>query len=194
MTRSRTPGPIPDTPTPAARIAEEGKEAFAAMFGDLFRSHNERIYRMLVRLSADPALAADLAQETFVRLYRRGEAPHRPEAWLITVALNLFRNARTTRSRRDALLTASRVERSLADPPVAPDARVERAETKTRVRAALDHLPERERMLLLLHAEGYPYRDIAEALGMKETSVGTSLARARTAFRRSYQEDLDAPR
>lgn len=184
--------PRPDRgPRPAGRREAEG-DTFEARFAELFRIHHDPIRRMLARLSSDSALAADLAQETFVRLYRRGEVPDRPEAWLITVSLNLFRNARTTRSRRGVLLTPSRGDRSLADPPRPPDASVEADETRRLVRAALDRLSERDRMLLLLHAEGYPYREIAEALGMKETSVGTSLARARTAFRRSYEEGLHA--
>jgi DNA-directed RNA polymerase specialized sigma24 family protein len=56
------------------------------------------------------------------------------------------------------------------------------------VRQALDLLPVREGALLLLRAEGYRYRDIAAALGLNEASVGVMLARARTAFRRVYEE------
>ncbi|MBA3258421.1 MAG: hypothetical protein H0T68_03010, partial [Gemmatimonadales bacterium] len=48
------------------------------------------------------------------------------------------------------------------------------------------------RSLLLLHTEGYSYRDLAVALGLNEASVGTLLARARRAFRRCYGETSDA--
>jgi RNA polymerase sigma factor (sigma-70 family) len=54
------------------------------------------------------------------------------------------------------------------------------------VRAAIDRLPERERRMLLLRAEGYSYRDIAAALDLNEASVGVLLARARRAFREAY--------
>ncbi len=60
------------------------------------------------------------------------------------------------------------------------------------MRAAIDRLPERERRLLLLRAEGYSYRDMAAALDLNEASVGTLLARARQAFRECYG-DPDAP-
>jgi RNA polymerase sigma factor (sigma-70 family) len=66
------------------------------------------------------------------------------------------------------------------------------AESKLRVRSVLDRMPDRDRQLLLLSAEGYSYRDIAAALELNEGSVGTLLARARRAFRKSY-EALDAP-
>ena len=69
-----------------------------------------RLARYLDRLSGDRELAADLAQETFVKLYQRGALPDQPEAWLISVAMNLFRNARSTATRRRRLLTASRAE------------------------------------------------------------------------------------
>jgi DNA-directed RNA polymerase specialized sigma24 family protein len=54
-------------------------------------------------------------------------------------------------------------------------------------------MADREQSLLLLHAEGYSYREIAVALDLNESSVGTLLARARTAFRTAYQQAGDAP-
>ena len=56
----------------------------------------------------------------------------------------------------------------------------------------IDHLPERERQLLLLRAEGYSYRDLARALDLEESSVGTLLARAKRAFRDRYEGDSHA--
>ena len=118
-----------------------------------------------------------------MRLYRRGSLPDSPRVWLITVALNLFRNARSTRRRRLWLLTPDRGAHAHADPVRPPDESVDASATRERVRAALDALPERERRLLLLHAEGYRYREIAAALVLNEASVGTLLARARRVFR-----------
>src|SRR5262249_22739310 len=138
------------------------------------------------RLSGDPYLADDLAQEAFVRLYRRGELPESPRAWLATVALNLLRNERSRVGRRRRLLAAT--ERSEADPAPSPPLVLEAAETRDRVRLALDGLPDRERAMLLLRAEGYGYREIGEALGIAETSVGTLLARAKRAFVVRYGE------
>jgi RNA polymerase sigma factor (sigma-70 family) len=90
--------------------------------------------------------------------------PDRPAAWLVTVALNLFRNAKSTRSRRRRLLTLSRAEAVLGDPEPSPAQAVVSREAGARVRQALERLPERDQRLLLLHAEGYSYRDLASAL------------------------------
>jgi RNA polymerase sigma factor (sigma-70 family) len=174
----------------AARSTEgEYHERVAA----LFEAHFRRLFRYLDRLSGEPELAADLAQETFVRLYQRGSLPDAPEAWLITVALNLFRNAKSTECRRHLLLSVARAEGVHSDPLPATDHAAAAGESRARVRAAIERLPERDRQLLLLRAEGYSYRDMARALELNETSIGTLLARARQAFRTAYGSAPDAP-
>ena len=160
---------------------------------ELFHQHFHHLVRYLDRLSGDPELASDLAQEAFVRLHRRGALPDHPEAWLITVAMNLFRNARSTAARRRRLLTVARAEATLGDPVPGPVQALEAADERERVRAAIDRLGERERQLLLLRAEGYGYRELAAALGLHEASVGTLLARAKRAFRAAYDGSPDAP-
>jgi len=167
--------------------------SFHDRFSALFDAQFQRLFRYLHRLSGERELAADVAQEAFVRLYRRGSLPDSPEAWLITVAMNLYRNEKSTRSRRLRLLTPARAERSLADAPPSPEQGAEAGETRRRVRAALEGLAERDRRLLLLQAEGYRYRDIAAALGLNEASVGVMLARARREFRAAWDEAPDAP-
>ena len=158
----------------------------------LFEANFRRLHRYLDRLSGEPELAADLAQEAFVRLYRRGTLPDAPEAWLITVALNLFRNVRSTERRRRRLLSVARGEGAHWDPAPPADQEAAVEDSRRRVRAAIDRLPERERRLLLLRAEGYSYRDLAQALGLNEASIGTLLARARRAFRTAYGSAADA--
>jgi len=158
-------------------------EPFHDQFVRLFEAHFPRLFRYLNRLSGDRELAADLAQEAFVRLYRRGALPDTPGPWLVSVALNLFRNERSTRSRRLRLLTPARGERIQGDPPAAPEQAALAEDSRRRVRRVLERLPEREQSLLLLRAEGFSYREMAQALRVKEGSVGVLLARARRSFR-----------
>ena len=80
--------------------------------------------------------------------------------------------------------------------PTVPQVRVtsiKPGSVQVRVRAALERLPERERQLLLLSAEGYRYRDMAAALELHEASVGVMLARAKRAFREIYGASYHAP-
>lgn len=161
---------------------------FHEAFVDVFDAQFQRLFRVFDRLSGDPDLAADLVQEAFIRLYRRGALPDTPASWLLTVAMNLFRNARTRRSRRLALLTRERAAAVHSDPLPAPDAVVESEESRARVRTIMGRLSERDRQLLLLSVEGFSYRDIAAAAGVRESSVGVFIARARQAFRNAYED------
>lgn len=171
----------------------ETNASFDQHFAALFEAHFQRLFRYLDRLSDDPDLAADLVQEAFVRLYRRGSLPDAPAAWLISVALNLFRNKRSSQVRHRRLLTPTRAEGAHSDPSPSPERTAVALDTRQRVRSAVDRLPERERRLLLLRAEGYSYREIAAALGLNQASIGTFLARARDAFRATYEDPFDAP-
>src|SRR5215470_8867989 len=139
----------------------EPTSTFPEQFTAVFDAHFPRLFRYLDRLSGDPELASDLAQEAFVRLYLRGELPDTPAAWLISVAMNLFRNERNARSRRRRLLTEARSRHALGDASPGPDELVMADETAHRVRATIERMPDRARQLLLLQAEGYSYREIA---------------------------------
>jgi RNA polymerase sigma-70 factor, ECF subfamily len=174
--------------------SDQTDSRFHDHFVALFHVHFERLYRYLNRLCGDSDLAADLAQETFIKLYRRGSLPDSPEAWLISVAMNLFRNTRSSVTRRSRLLTVARAESVHSGPEPSPEETAIDADSRRRVRSAIDRMPPRERRLLLLAAEGYSYHDMASALQLNEASVGTLLARARRAFRATYQgeEALDA--
>jgi RNA polymerase sigma-70 factor (ECF subfamily) len=159
---------------------------FDAALAELFGAEFPRLFRYLDRLSGDPDLAADLAQEAFVRLHRRGTMPDRPALWLVTVALNLFRNVRSTTSRRRRLLTLWRGRYDEGIDPASASA--EQGDgPSARVRAAMRQISTRDQELLVLRAEGYSYREIALVLGLNENSIGTLLARARQAFRHAYE-------
>lgn len=162
--------------------AQESLLTFEAAFRREFELRYEPLVHYLARLTGDPATAADLAQEAFVRLFGRGSMPDDPRAWLVSVAHNLWRNERQQVGRRLQLL-----ERHAGDITPAgeatPAASLEADERRQLVRRALDALPERERQMLLLRYEGFSYREIARALDINEASVGTLLARAKTAFR-----------
>lgn len=163
--------------------------AFRRLFDEQFAS----LFRYLDRLSGDPDLAADLAQEAFVRLYRRGEVPDDARAWLGTVASNLFRDERRRSRRRLRLLDAQPAELTVGAPSPSADAAVIERERRESVRQALDSLSLRDRQMLLLRHEGYSYREIAQALGVTETGVGTMLIRAAAAFRAAFLEKNRAP-
>jgi RNA polymerase sigma factor (sigma-70 family) len=164
------------------------ESSFEGDFRAAFTTRFPELIRYLYRLSGDAALASDIAQETFVRLYQRGEMPGDARAWLVTVAHNLFRDERRRAGRRRHLLAQRDPAHTMGDEPPAPDAALECDERRQAVQAALNQLSERDRRLLLLRHEGYSYRELAAALSLVDASVGTLLARARSTFRRALEE------
>ncbi len=163
-------------------VRPSGGDSFADALSALYHARFQSLFRYLDRLTGDPDLAQDLAQDTFVRLHRRGTMPDDPRAWLATVATNLFRDQRRQARRRAELVLEHGTE-THASEPAAADADALVRETRSQVRAALDALPERDRALLLLRHEGYSYRELAQAVGVAESSVGTLLVRATRMFR-----------
>ncbi len=174
-------------------MLDRESRSFEKAFQEEFERHYSSLFRYLDRLSGDPDLAADVAQDAFIRLYRRGALPANTRSWLLVVARNLFRNARSKSRRRRHLLVGESARDTMGDPGPSPMLSLEAARKRKRVRSALDRLPEREREMLLLRYSGFSYREIAEALELKETSVGTLLVRAKEAFRRAVEVQGDAP-
>lgn len=157
-------------------------------FDDLFLRYYRLVYRVLQGVVGSPQEAEDLAQETFLVLYRK---PPRLEGaglgpWLYRVAANRGYNA--LRSTRRARQHMEQVEQAIdAATPVDPQSAFLRQEERQRVHGALARLPERSAKLLLLRYGGLSYAEIAVALEIAPGSVGALLARAERAFATAYE-------
>lgn len=159
------------------------EEAFCRLFDQQFPS----LFRYLHRLTGDADLADDLAQEVFVRLYQRASLPDDTRGWMGAVAHNLLRDHKRTATRRLHLME-TRPGAPTPGEPAHADENLLTDERRQAVRRALDKLSERDRRMLLLRQEGYSYREIAHAVGVNETSVGTLLLRATDAFHTAFGE------
>lgn len=155
---------------------------FDAFFEDVFPS----LFRYCTRLTGDADAAEDVAQEAFLRFVRDGVEgpPNALRVWLFKVATHLVRDRYRVRENRRRLLEQNPVTRPA---PPDPEADAARAEAVAAVRGALDELAPRDRQLLLMRSEGFSYREMAEAVGVKSTSVGTLLARAQERFVEAYE-------
>lgn len=144
----------------------------------LFAEHHEPLFRYLARLTGDPDVAADAAQEAFVRLVERPPEPVQVRAWLFRVGTNAARMALRNGSRRRRILTGAPGRAPVGDAPPAPDEAAVSGIERARVRRALAAIPERERQMLLMYQEGFKHREIGEAVGVPTHSVGTMIVRA----------------
>lgn len=150
----------------------------------LFRRYHPSLFRYLCKLTGDADVAADAAQESFVRLLRQDlpEAEARP--WLFTVATNLVRDGARKGARRERLLAEIPLPQHAG---ARADEMVERNEEIERVRAVLARMPERDRQLLLMREEGFRYEEMAQVVGVAPGSVGTLIARALKRFVTTYR-------
>ncbi len=168
------------------RGARAGEEV---AFAELFERYYGLVYRLAIRLSGSAEEAEDLAQEVFVRLYQHPPALAEGESlrpWLYRVTANLGLNALRARRRYHArLLRWFRLEWPLSRGAAARE--LEQREASELARELLAALPERDRLILVLRHSGLTYEEIASALGVQPSSVGTLLARAERRVRQRYR-------
>jgi RNA polymerase sigma factor (sigma-70 family) len=132
--------------------------------------------------------AQDLALEAFWRLHtRRPRNLANVGAWLHRVATNLGLNAIRARQRRRRYEEAAGALRLQRTDPVDPAEEVERREMGERVRHALSRMKRRKAEILILRYTNHTYAQIAEIMGVADSSVGTMLVRAEKDFERRYQ-------
>jgi len=158
----------------------------AAVFTRLFDAHRDAVHAYFLGRVADPELARDLVQETFLRAWRRlsevGPLPaDRQRAWLFTVARNLAIDsyrAGATRRATEASLRQAAATRETAVP--GPHLEAEYGERLAQLEAAIRELPEEQRVILsMATAGGLTSREIGEALGEPAGTVRYRLGQAR---------------
>ena len=148
-------------------------------FGELVDRYQDRIFGVAVRLVGDRDVAADVAQDTFLRAYRSLKS-FRPEArfapWIYKIAVNLCLDERRTR----AVRPVAELDDNLVDREPSPERQTETMELRRELLSAIESLPPKYRAAVVLrHIQDLPYEDIAEALGVPLGTVKTWLFRGR---------------
>lgn len=164
------------------QLAEQGT---ALSFDEAFTLHHRAVFSTARAVLRDNALAEEVTQEVFLKLYKHFE--NRPEdellrPWLLRVAINEARNTIRGQSRSMARETAYQK----AGDQTVIYAEYEEKQQLAAARRALDKIKEPMRSCLLLRHQGLSYREIAQTLSLKETNVGSLVARARKEFVRTY--------
>ena len=178
------------------RVAEGDESSFNYLVGKYHRSMISFLFRMV----HNQAVAEELAQEVFLRVYRSRES-YRAEAkfttWLYRIATNLAVNhARDTRHERSAqnIYLDAPDEETGSTPDVADDEptveqRMVRDERMAQIRAHVFALPERQRMAVLMHKyQGMDYRQIGDVLKLSESATKSLLFRAYQTLREKLKD------
>jgi RNA polymerase sigma-70 factor (ECF subfamily) len=162
----------------------------AQSFEQLFLENWSSIYRLLVRLTGDPAEAEDLALETFSRLHQhppKGGEDYNPGGWLYRVATNLgLRSIRSFKRREQYEMAAGKD--ALGEAPENRPAQIfENKEEQRLAQLALAKMNPRRAELLVMRYSGMAYKEIAKALHLSPTSIGPLLLRAEREFEKTYR-------
>jgi RNA polymerase sigma-70 factor (ECF subfamily) len=161
-----------------------------AGFDFLIQKYRKPIVHFMYRMVHNQAIAEELAQEVFLRVYRSRET-YRAEArfstWLYRIATNLGVNhARDTRHERTASVlyldetdSETGMTPDVADSTPSAEASLLRRERLNAIRQHVLALPERQRMAVLMHKyEGMDYKQIGDVLKLSESATKSLLFRA----------------
>ncbi len=174
-------GSAPSTEADLVRRAQRGD---TGAFAELVRRHQDRIYRLALRM-AGPDAAEDLAQQALIKAWQgldRFAGGAGFGTWLYRIAINqcldhLRRKARFHPVPLDDVEWAAGSDQDIAETIVEADERDRRREA---LAWALEQLPSEDRLILHLRVgEERSYEEISELLGINGRTVGTRLYRAR---------------
>jgi RNA polymerase sigma-70 factor, ECF subfamily len=195
--KARLGSPAITAPEPEARIGD-------AVFESLVEAHYRRIYSLVYRMVRNEQDAADLTQETFVRVYKalpRLRAEGAQAAWIRRIATNLCLDflRRRNATPASASLDARPSEDSdllqswdIADPTSEPDRLYSNKERLSVLHKAVNSLPEDYRQVILLHhIEEMRVEEIADALGVPAGTIKSRLSRARRELQRKLSPYFD---
>ena len=170
------------------RRAIDGDERALRQLWSQYSPHIDAVIR---RLAGDPDLAADIAQEVWMQIFRalgsfRGEAQF--GTWAHRIAVNRTLNA----LRRVRRLTKAEVE--ITDDTAMVDLDGERGFLAASIEQAAAQLPDGARTVFILHdVEGYTHEDIAQQLGITAGASKSQLFKARVKLRRLLAHLIDEP-
>ena len=163
-----------------SQLIRQAADGDARAIRALYDRYSPRVYAVVRRIAGDDELGQDYAQEAWIRAIRalptfRGDA--RFSTWLHRIAVNsalqALRKAETRRRYTGSMPEQVPVAPGAGDPLL-----------QKRLERALDALPERMRMVLILHdVEEYTHEEIGDALGVTSGTSKSQLFKARAKMR-----------
>ena len=176
-----------NAPSATAASSDEEQGAFEVpSWDEIVREQSPRVYRLAYRLTGNKQDAEDLAQETFVRVFRSLHTftPGTIGGWMHRITTNLFldQTRRKSRIRFDGL--GEEAEAKLPGTAPGPERSFEYNNLDVDVQAALEALsPEFRAAIVLCDLEGFSYEEVSETLGVKLGTVRSRIHRGRAMLR-----------
>jgi len=164
------------------------RDAFRA----LFEAHKDQVYSIALRFSGDRALAMDIAQDTFFKLFssiRDFRCVARFETWIYRLVVN---SCLDHKRRSWRLIPIADELMAILQAPADSLNEVLRSELRHRVQSAVERLsPDLRMVIVLRYTEGLSYDEIAEVLGCSPGTVASRLNRAHKVLERRLSHLVD---
>jgi RNA polymerase sigma-70 factor (ECF subfamily) len=186
-----------------SELVERYLDGEETCFRELVGRYEGRIVNFIQRSIGDRERAYDLAQETFIRVYRhihRFDTSKKFSTWIYTIASNLSKNELRNRSRSPLVLfqrlTGNWEEDhrpiQFEDYSMRPDDLYRKRYLRRLVENTVEELPEHHRLVFRLRElEGKSYEEIAEITGVNLGTVKSRLHRARNSFAQRIEPFLN---
>ncbi|MEM7153908.1 MAG: sigma-70 family RNA polymerase sigma factor [Myxococcota bacterium] len=173
-------------------VPDDAAEAVPERLRALYSAHATAVVTRLRRLTGDPELARDLAQDAFVVAMRRlHEVPDDPPpaAWIHRIAFNLLRDHRRSRRRRTRLLSMLR-RKTTGHPALVGQGPTPTPSLAANLDAALTELDQDKRDAFVLRiVEGLSLDEAAQILGTTVQTVSYRTKKAEEIVRRHFEGD-----
>ena len=185
---------VEETPLTDSELVERYLAGEETCFRELVGRYEGRIVNFIQRSIGDRERAYDLAQETFIRVYRhihRFDTSKKFSTWIYTIASNLAKNELRNRSRNPLVLFQTLTSKwdddhrplQFEDSSTRPDDLYRKRHLRDLVERAAEQLPAHHREVFILREiEGKSYEEIAEITDTQLGTVKSRLNRARNRF------------
>jgi RNA polymerase sigma factor (sigma-70 family) len=162
------------------------RDAVRDDLAEVFRRDYRRVVAVAGRVLGSRDECEDVAQEVFLSFGRSSVPADEASGWLTVAAVHTALNHLRSGRRRTAREESAAVSDAVVRPAISPDVAdvVVSSEERSRVRAALGALPQKQAAALVLRHSGLSYAEVAAALSLSPGSVGTTVRRAESALRK----------
>jgi len=197
---SLQPAPVGAENFTDAEIMLRVKAGDQSAFDYLVQKYRRPLVSFMYRMARNTAVAEDLAQEVFLRVYRSRqtyEASAKFTTWLYRIATNLAVNhARDTRHERPEVTVSldepdeeTGTTLDLPDATVTAEESLVRRERRFAIRAKVEALPERQKLAVIMHKyQQMDYKQIADVLKLSESATKSLLFRAYETLREQLKQ------
>jgi len=176
-------------------LIEKSKAGDVAAFEELISSYQKKIFNLAYRMLGNINDADDLAQETFIRVFKsisnfKGESSF--STWIYRIATNVCLDELRKRKNKKAVslddeikVDDGEIKRQIESDSPLPDEIAEREELRLLVKHAISDLPEEQRLIISLRdIQGLSYDEIAQVLDCPSGTVKSRINRARQALKK----------